>query len=224
MAAPVFIAKSTAVSGTGAFVNQGYGSLSIQPGDFLLIFACSNQEGGSIGGITIADPDWIPCGGGIGFRDDSANNVGSIGAFYKIADGTESGSVQVDRAGDVGGLNQMYSQMYQFRGDLVSIHTFVTNILGDGDPTIVFGNVSVIGVESTTIALVAQITTDPGLPTGYDFNGSDNSGGVVIYLECSSLENSPGGSVTAADGSPDGWATIHITIFNISGSCFIPDH
>jgi hypothetical protein len=223
MAAPTFIGKATAASGTGADVNQGYGSLSIQPGDILFILALSAQEGGTIGDIT-CEPEWSECGGGIGFRDDLLNNVGTIKAFYKIADGTESGTVTVSRTGSTGGLNQMYTQMYQFRGAVIQVHDFATNILGDGGALIEWENVNVVGLESTTIAFVGQLTEDPGLPTGYTFNAQDTSGGIVIYLECSSLENSPGGNVTGPDGGADGWATIHITIFNVGGYSFIPDH
>ena len=226
MPAPTFIEKATAAVSTTANISMAYaGFTDIQAGDWLFAALLSYQEpGGSIGDITPDDPDWQEIGGGIGFRDSNPTNVGSFKVFRKIATGLESGSADFTRSGSNGGSNAFYGQMYQFRGTSLALIGSATNILGDGNATITWGNVTVVGPETTAIAFVGQITDDPGTPAGYNNDASDASGGVVLYLECNSEENTSGGIATASGVAADGWATVHVTIFNATGYSFIPDH
>lgn len=226
MPAPTFIEKATAATSSAATISLAYaGFTDIQAGDWLFAALLSYQEpGGSIGDITPDDPDWQEIGGGIAFRDSSLNNVGTFKVFRKVATGLETGNADFTRSGSNGGSNAFLGQMYQFRGTNIVLNATATNILGDGNATITWGNVTVVGLETTAIAFVGQITDDPGSPAGYTNDASDASGGVVLYLECNSEENTSGGIVTASGGSADGWATVHITIFNATGYSFIPDH
>lgn len=212
--APLFVTGATAVSGTGSSIDQGYMG-SIVAGDILIIFAGSYQEmGGSIGDIDTPS-GWTPCGGGIGFRNSSLVNVGTAKAFYKIATGSEVGSVTITRTGSTGGSNAFSSQMYQFRGGSSGIvEDFSTNQLGDGNATVSWNAVAVGGAERTLIALCAQIGVTCDTPSGYTNEGDVAIGGAIA-LRCDVREDvSSDGSVTATGGDTAGWLSIHISIFS----------
>lgn len=224
MPAPSYVAKSTLSVSTTDKCDIAY-IASVPAGDWLFALLLTYQEpGGSIGDITPDEPGWLEIGGGVGFRDNTPNNVGSLKLFRKIADGTETGSATFSRTGSTGGSNAFVGQMYQFTGTNIQLISSAFNILGDGAATIDWPAVSVIGTETTAIAFVGQMTDDPGTPAGYVNEASDSSGGIVAYLECNVEEDSSGGTASASNGSADGWATIHISIFNSAGYLFIPDH
>lgn len=221
---PTYVTKGTMATVTGATISVGY-IPAVPAGDWLYVAVLSYQEpGGSIGDIVADEPGWTEVAGGVGFRDSSLNNVGTFKVFRKIADGTETGSADFTRSGSNGGSNAFVGQMYQYTGVNIQQISAASNILGDGDGTISWGNVGVVGGETTAIAFVGQMTNNPGTPGGYVNNASDSSGGIVIYLEVSTDENSAGGSKTAGGGDSDGWATVHTTIFCPSGFVVIADH
>jgi hypothetical protein len=206
MAAPAYIAAGTKGSGTGSSINVTYPTVSAN--DFLIIWAMS------IGGGTIATPTgFTKIMNGI-LRTPPFTNVGVGYAFYKIASGSESGTIAVSRSGH-SGSNTFIGQMYQYRGtQYIGYESENHSPYGGNGDTITWDAVTVNGTERTLCALIANYDAgNPGSPSGYTNNQSDNTGGE--YLECNTKANvSSDGSVTATGGSSQGWLTTHITIYN----------
>lgn len=214
-----FIAKSTAFSNNDNAGGVNYMG-GILPGDLLLILALSVQEGGVIGSID-TPAGWDFVGGGVGFRDSGSNNVGTIRVFERVADGSESGFVSVTRSGTTGGpggSTPIYCQMYQYRGTRLVRSGVASNILGDGAATIEWNSVSSPG-GSTRIAMIGQLTTNPNTPSGYTNQASDSGSPLPVYLECNDISGVSGtsGTITATGGNANGWATVHINLFEAKG-------
>ena len=222
MPAPAYAAKSTASTSNASPHSTNYMG-SISAGDFLLLVVFTNQEFGGTPGSISTPAGWSLVSGGVGYRDSSLNNVGSFSAFYKIADGTEVGSVAVTITGSTGGSNLFYSQMYRFTGTPGPVlESGASNILGDGNATITVPATSVGGNARTLIALIGQNTNAPGTTTGYTNRATDSSGGIVAHLHIDTRDDvGSDGLVTAASGHADGWATIHLSIFSPLGRSFI---
>lgn len=219
-----FIAKSTLAAGNTSPHSQNYMG-SILANDLLILAVFTDQEFGGTPGSISTPAGWTLANGGVGYRDNVPTNIGSIAVFYKIADGTETGSVSITIGGSTGGSNVFISQMYQYRGDVGPIlESSAANILGDGDTTIDVDAVGVGGNARTLIAIIGQRNSDPGTPTGYTNRAVDDSGGT-IFLQCDDKENvGSDGAVTATGGDAEGWATVHMSFFTPLGRSFIPQH
>src|SRR5688500_7797204 len=133
-----FIQKGAAVSGTGAAgvgvtVNPAYADVgTINPGDILFIHAGS-QRGGMIGSISTTDPDWTPMGSSSIFQDSAPVNAGNAVLLYKIADGSESGTVPILAFSDDD--VDVIAQMYKYRqstGQAIRVEDHNSKTNGNG--------------------------------------------------------------------------------------------
>jgi len=205
MAAPTFQAKGTAANGTGSSIAPSYPA-SVNAYDILIMKVISY----GIGTIT-PHASWstfktvyIP------FVPASPTFV--VQTFWKVANGTETGSETVSRSGHTGsGL--FMAQMYHWRGtSFLSIEDAQTT--GGVVSTITWPALTINGSERTLAAMVVNYSgSNPGVPTGYSSDASDNASGTYFELNTKSNVSSDG-SVTDSSGSANGWATIHISFYN----------
>lgn len=220
MAAPSFIAKGTYDFGDGASVSPSYMG-SINAGDNLFILAFSQQEGLTIGEIS-TPAGWTDLGGGT-ISDSVPNQIGVFRVFFKLADGTESGSVTISRTGSTGVTTTFVAQIYQFRGTILASEVSMVGEVGS-DSSVDFGAITITGNERTVIAMCAQNDdSGVGVPTGYTERARDQvPSAPTSELTLFTLDDvSSDGAVSAINGSSEGWGTFHLAIFNVRGRSFI---
>lgn len=221
MPAPAFVQVTSVSADTDDSVSVAYSGLTeILVGDLLFLFAVNSQIGGTVG--TISTPSgWTSIHNPAAFRDGSSTLNGTMALFYRIADGTEAGSVEVLRTGSTGGGGQDFlACMAQFRGTgtrpIISTHQVNQE---SAVSTITWNAVSFSAGEATAIGFEGQLSGTADTPAGYtEAISSGNQAHISIdYKE--GVASAP--SVTASGGSSDGWATIHLVIFNALGRSFI---
>ena len=221
MAAPIFISKGTYDFSDTGTINPTYPA-GIQSGDILFILAFSQQEGVTIGSITTPSDFTNLSGGGI--SNSNPDPIGGFQVFYKIATGSEAGTVSVSRTGSTGGSTLFIAQIYQFRGTIIAIEPDYTPTVGSSS-TITWGTIALTGNERTLLAFCAQNDdSGVGAPSGgYIQEANDDVPSIPSgQLTLSVLENvSSDGAVTNGDGSAAGWGTLHVAIFNVKGRSFI---
>lgn len=221
MASPSFIDKGTYGFGDGPTVTPAYPA-GVQAGDILIILAFSQQEGVTIGGIS-TPAGYSNLGGG-GISDSVPNPIGGFQVFYKIADGTESGTINVTRTGDTGPSTLFIAQIYLIRGSgAVALESGRVGNVGSSS-TITYQSINLTGNERLLLALVVQNDdSGVGTPTGYTLGASDDVPSVptgqvaLFYLEDAASD----GLVTSIGGSSEGWGTFHMAVFNVRGRSFI---
>lgn len=201
MAAPAYIAKGTAGTGTGSSVNFNY-MASINANDGLYLFVASV----GLGTITV-DASWSLLGT-ISFPTPTPDTVCKL--YHKLASGSEdSGSEAVSRSGH-SGSSLLMAQVYQYRGNAY-LTVEDCDFTSGTSSTITWNATTVAGTERTLAAFVFN-GGNPGVPSGYTGSASDNSGSS--YMELNSKENvSSDGSVTDGGGAT-GWATFHLSMYN----------
>lgn len=219
MPAPAFVEVTSVTADTDDSVGVAYSGLTeILVGDLLFLFVVNSQIGGTVG--TISTPSgWTSIHNPAAFRDGSNTLNGTMALFYRIADGTEAGSVDVSRTGSTGGMGQDFlACMAQFRGTRPIISTHQVN-QESAASTITWNAVSFSAGEATAIGFEGQLSGTADSPAGYtEAISSGNQAHISIdYKE--DVASAP--SVTASGGSSDGWATIHLVIFNALGRSFI---
>jgi len=117
----VFINKGVSQSnaagaGVASVVNLNYSDLpAINNGDEIFILAGLNRPGGIVSSISTTDPDYAPLGFGSIFNDNSPAAVGNAVLFHHTADGSESGTVQIQGFSDA--ANDLHAQMYLYRNN-----------------------------------------------------------------------------------------------------------
>lgn len=206
MAAPSYIAKGTFAESTTNSVAATYMG-SINAGDIIYYMALNVQ--GTVGSIATAS--------GFTSISEEVFSWGTIKFMYKVASGSESGTISLTRSGSTGVGTYFAAQLYQVRGD----PTYLT--IEEADPnsgtssTITWDTVTVGGAERTLLAFVTNYddVSAPGTPSGYTSSASDNStlvSGMYLALKTKSSVSSDG-SVTAS-GSANGWASLHVSIYN----------
>lgn len=220
MSAPTFIAKSSGASASGGAGLGATASLpymgSIQAGDILFILAAALSSGASIGSIS-APAGFTGFGGGSTFNDNVAVVAGNAALFYKIADGTESGNVNVTGFSNL--TVEIRAQMYQFRSS-TAIRTLIDDTAvksnGNGAATMVWNALTLTGGGRTLLAFSLQTGGSPGVPSGYTNVANDSISPAILRVD--TVEDvSSDGSVSASGGSTAGWFTTHVAIFSPSG-------
>lgn len=221
MSAPVYIARSTRAEHaeiSGGVPNELTLSYmaDIQAGDFLLIGALLTfSASASIGSIT-KPAEFENMGVSASFNDDLAQYAGNIAMFSRIADGTESGTVELSAFSDVG--NVLAAQMYQFReasGRLILVGSSSTKSNGDGDSTITLNAITVNGSGRTLVGFVAGDISSVAF-SGYEAE-SVNTGMELHVRE----DVASDGAVTSSGGGSNGWATAHLSLYSPGGRSFI---
>ena len=209
--APAFIAKGTEDANTGATVAPTYMG-SIVANDMLFAFAISNQQGGTIGNIGTPS-GWTKVDMRI-YRNSGGTIVGNVGLYYKIATGSESGTLSISRTGSTGAGKFFEAQLYQFRGTAnIALESYnVTD--GGGSTTVTWNSVTVGGLKRTLLAFVGlnRATVAAGVPSGYTQEASDIAN---LTMDLNVKEDvSSDGAVTATGGTVDGWGSFHLSIYN----------
>lgn len=216
MAAPSFIDVTTVAVNTGSSVTVNYSGLSsIQDGDILFLFAVNSQIGVSVGSIS-APGDWVSIQNPAAFRNNVSQLNGTMAVYYKIANGTETGSVECNRTGDTGG--DFLACICQFRGIKVVLGNHSTN-QESSSATITWNEVTFSGAEGTAIGFGGELSDTMDTPSGYTAAISSGSAAHISIDYKEDVVSVP--SVTASGGSSDGWATVHLVIFNALGRSFI---
>lgn len=207
MSAPEFIAKGTKGSGTGGSVSFTYMG-SILSRDFLFLYVVSVGNGA----IT-ADASWTQVAAGV-FPPSSP--AGGWKLYRKLADGSEAGTEAVTRSGH-SGSDLFIAQVYQVRSPfgIPTLESSANLTTGSVSSTITWSATTVSGTERTLLAFVFNYNgADPGTPSGYVNEATDNDSGS--YMELNVKENViSGGSVTATGGSSNGWTSIHVSIYTM---------
>jgi hypothetical protein len=133
--------------------------------------------------------------------------------YYKIATGSESGSENISRYPGGGGT-LMAAQVYSYRGTSYLTLESSNDSAGFGN-TIIWGGLSISGSERTLSNIVINsLGPNPFTASGYtNINNDVLSDGT--YFEISTKENvSSAGSVTATNGSSDGWIAFSASLYN----------
>jgi hypothetical protein len=219
MPAPVFVGVGSYNEASGSSVNIAYPA-GITAGDIIFLAIANKQIFPAVGGID-APVGWDVMAGGLGFRDGGAVVTGSMAVFKKVANGSESGNQTITRSGGTGVGTGIGGIMILIRGKVVE--DFSTR-QEESLATITWNAVTVGGNARTILAIVGQANglDVSGTPSGYTNASNDGS---IVNLAVNYMEDvGADGAITATDGSADGWATMHISIFNPSGSVYIPDH
>jgi hypothetical protein len=221
MSWPTYISKGTKADGTAVSSVAPTYPGSIAAGDLLLVFGVIEDSTGDIQTPT-------------GYSNPAENSQTGIATnvsaylFYKIASGSESGTLTVNGGSLSGGTaDYMFAQIYRISGTNITIAD--TDSTKGTSGTITWDAVNIANASSTLLAMVVNWNdsgSNPDTPSGYTLNASDTSSAVSgMYVELNSKENTASGSsVTASNGSPNGWATFHMSIYNnitISGRSFI---
>lgn len=203
MSHPIFIAKGTHGSGTGSSVNFSYPG-GIQQRDLLFLQVCSVGMG-----VITADGSWTQLVNGV----FPTIPVAGWKMYWKLADGSESGSEAVTRSGH-SGSDSFMAQVYQFRSPIgiPIVESSAYQTTGGTSATITWSAVTVGGSNRTLIAFAINHGAS-GTPTGYTEVATDNNG--TIWFDCNVWEDvSSDGSVTASGGSATGWTALHVCIFS----------
>jgi hypothetical protein len=218
MASPSYISKGVFADGQGATVNVTYPG-SINTGDLIFLLAFNQQELETIGGINTPSGFTHLIGGGM-TNGTSGNPLGGFELYYKVADGTETGTVGVTRTGTTAANTLLCGQIYLVRGVApLAINAFTSNV-GSG-VTATWGAITLTGVDRLLIAFTANNDASGiDAPTGYDLPDADTVGTTpTAELAISTKEDvSSDGLVTASGGSIYGWGTAHVAVYNWSPS------
>ncbi len=206
MAAPAYIAAGTKAQATGGTVAPTYmGGISANDLLFALVVSVGN-------GIITPPSGWTEQNTGTIINPPSA----AFKLYIKLANGTERGTVTFTRTG-YSGSSTFMAQLYQYRGTaFITVESSAYPTFGGNASTITWNAVTVGGSERTLAAFVINYNgSNPGSPSGYTMNQSDNDG-IGTYFELNSKENvSSDGSVTATNGSTNGWTAVHVSIYNM---------
>lgn len=218
MAAPAYIQKGSADFGDGSTINPSYPA-SIQAGDFIFMLAFSQQLGATIGAINT--PAGFTPIGGAGMVNSLSQPLGGMSVFVKVADGTESGTISVSRTGSTGPTTLFIAQVYVFRGGILKIES-VSNNTGTS-ATVTYNALVVNGNERTLIGFFAQ-NDDSGVDSPVDYTAhvysvpSVPTGEIGMFYK-EDVDAAP--AATSIGGSTEGWATVHLALFNVRGRSFI---
>lgn len=207
--APAFISKGSAGATTGSSFNFSYPN-DIQEYDLLFLHVVSY----GLGTITV-DASWTSLGA---LTYPTVGPVFVSRLYYKMADGTETGTENVSRSGH-SGTDTFMGQVYQYRGDQYGPDSNIS--IEDSDnqngnaATITWAATTVSGGKRTLAAFVVNVSgSDPGTPSGYTNSATDNNGSNT-YLDLNTkADTSSGASTTATNGSTNGWITWHVSITN----------
>ena len=204
--APSFIDKGSSGATTGGSFNVSYPSV-IDENDLLFLHVISY----GLGTITV-DASWNSLGS-IAYPSGTPVVVSRL--YWKLADGTETGTENVSRSGHAGS-DVFMGQIYQYRGDANIVIEDSDNGIGNA-ATITWPATSVGGGKRTLAAFVANINSSPSptTPSGYVESATDNDGSNT-YLELNTKEDTnSGASTTASNGSTNGWLVWHVSIYNV---------
>lgn len=189
--------KGTASGGTGGSVTPTYPATP-SANDIFLLAVLSYSSGGT----TISTPAGWSVVDNVTFEDDSNNEDGSAAVFYKISDGTETGTVTVSKTGATGAGTVMFAQMYRYSdveiGNPVERITFTDN---NGGSTVTFGSSGSFARSGRTIiAITLQTsTTATTTPTSYTNRAADSdASGIGAYLRLDDYEDRASVSATSA--------------------------
>jgi len=221
MSAPAFGSKGTEDHSQTGTITPAYPG-TVNAGDILFLMVMNYQGGVTIGSIgSVAGWTLLESGN---FKDSSPVTVGNAALFYKIATGSEAGTVSVTRTGDTGGTTEFAGQIYSFSG-ANAIESHNMNSTADGSSPIDFDAVTVGGNERTLVALYAGLDSLPGgVPAGYTNKAQDtiSTGAFDYTLDCHDKENvSSDGAVTGTGGTLNGYVTFHLSLFTPAGRSFI---
>lgn len=201
---PEFIAKGTADEDTTASSVDPVYMGSVLVGDLLLMQVINVQT--TVGSISTPS--------GFTLLAQETMTWGTVAWFYRIADSSESGAVNVSRSGS--GNQYMLAQIYQIRHYGLVLEDSDANS-AEGDVTAIFDALTVAGeVRSLVAMLTTYDGSTPAAPTGYTLEATDSStliSGTVIKLFIK--ENVSAGSlISVAGASYNGWATMHLSTHN----------
>lgn len=203
---PEYIAKGTADEDTTASDVYPVFMGTIIAGDLLLVQAINVQ--GSIGGISTPS--------GFTLLAEETFSWGTVAWFYKIAVGSESGPLTVNRGGSSN--TYMMAQIYQIRHTSLVVEDSDANS-DEGTTTADWDALTVAGEVRSLIAMITcfdgSVPATP--PTGYTQEASDNStliSGTTMKLFIK--ENTASGAAASAIGaSYNGWGTMHLSTHNV---------
>lgn len=210
MSYPVYSSKGTKDDGTAVSSVAPTYPGTITAGDILFIIAVLDDDTGNI--QTPTGYSNVPEYTQTGIFTDVSSYL-----FYKVASGSESGTETVSGASLSGGTaDYMFAQIYRITGSDAALAD--TDSTKGTSSTITWDATDILNAESTLLALVVNWDAGgaPGTPSGYTLSASDTStaiSGMYVYLN--TKENtSSGASTTGTDGSSNGWATYHVSLYN----------
>lgn len=215
---PSFVAKGTKDEDTGSSVDPAF-MAGITSGDILIIQVLNIQS--TVGSVGSAS--------GFSTMTEQTFTWGTIKFFYKVADGTETGTINISRSGSSGGMGDfMMAQIYQISGNTITLEDI--EVSSDQLSTITWSAVTVGGAGRSLFALVTDYDgAGVSGPSGYSLEATDNSVGVSgATMAIFSKENvSSDGSVTGS-GSSNGWGALHLSVyganpFNVDWNLWWPD-
>lgn len=223
MSAPAHIAAGTFAETTGAALNVPYMG-SINAKDILFMLVANSQIGVTVGALD-TPAGWTAITSSAAFRDSGAQLNGSVGLYYKIATGSESGSETINRTGTTGPGTGFIGRMVQFRGNGANLLINPSQPINQEQFAATVTWLAISGTivpESTLIAFSAQADVAAiATPSGYT-QSIDNDAVNIGHISIDYKEDvTSDGAVTASGGDGDGWVTIHLAIFNPKGRSYI---
>ena len=184
---------------------------TITAGDLLFILAVIEDSTGDV---------QIPTGYstvGAEYAQTAITTNVSAYLFYKVAIGSETGTETVSGGTLSGGTaDYLFAQIYRITGTNATLHD--TDSLKGTSATITWDTTTIGKITNTLLAFVVNWDAGaaPDTPSGYTIKKTDTStaiSGTYVYL--SALEGAvSGASATAANGSANGWATFHASLYD----------
>lgn len=218
---PTYQNSGTGVLNQTSTIALGYPS-SIQAGDLLILLANS-----VVGGYSINVPS-----GFTSFYNGLYGGSSQAGYLfcYKIADGTEAGTISVTRTGGGYGINDNFlGRIFRYAVDNKKINIETSNTDLDTNGTADWGALSINGMGRTIISAIVSWTLDDTLiadkPASYTSRGFYNGGGgnflTVAIADKENVSSAGAQSVSIDPGTTYGWVTMHLSIFSPAGRSFI---
>lgn len=204
MAAPTYKSKGTLAYNTTNSISVGYPTTATN--DLMLLFLYDS------GSSKVFTPSgWTQ----LGLSKSTTDGIYSIRCYYKLATGSESGSLTCTRNALTTGT--FAGQIYSYDGtNYVAIlgHSTATGTTN----TASWSSVTITGTERTLAAFIMNKNDAAGVPTGYTNSASDSftEDAETIEFEINTKENvTSAPTATATSGaSTNNWITFHIVIYN----------
>lgn len=218
MASPFFLAAGNSMTASDGLIFPDYPS-GVTAGDLLLFVTAWKSYDVSTTTVSWTAPaGWTYLGELI---HGDVTDLNGLLIFYKVADGSESGSGPLLELNPPPGATEHLAagKIYAFQPENTPV-VEDSNLTADNSPTIAWDDVTVADAERTLIAFAAYMNQHPAgsAPSGYTQVSQEDidnpSSPIYMAFALNTKENVNAGVYDAeAGGGPSGgWLTAHISI------------